>query len=424
MKTRNRWIGIRGQFLWLMGAVLLFVAMGTAIMGAQAQRTSLLMERTLRGQSVLRSWSSLCRERLLSDETVNLAMWDFVDDLMKNESAVVEVYLVDTAGTFLMHNDQAKVGKLASLESLPMPSSNEEVVIREIESPQGSVMTFHKVISVADKRLGTACIAFSSAGIESGIQKSILKVIAVAASIGLLGLGLAALLVHQVLKPIRLLVAGVKRFGQTFDPQLPGSADFRVDFRASNEIGDLRDAFNGMTDSLHRTMAERQALKEETGILRVQATTDGMTGLFNKRQFEQDYPEMVDLARKFAKPLAVLMMDMDRFKQLNDTLGHGAGDQALKDLAHAINAKVRTSDRAYRLGGDEFILLALGASEQLARDLAVRIAQEYEHRKQPGNPTTISFGIVCFDGECTHQELLKAADEEMYRVKREKKAQR
>ena len=171
-------------------------------------------------------------------------------------------------------------------------------------------------------------------------------------------------------------------------------------------------------------MAERKRLKEETGMLRVQATTDGMTGLFNKRQFQEEYPIVVNLALKKAAPLCLMMLDMDHFKQLNDTLGHSAGDKALQDLADSIRAKVRSTDRAYRIGGDEFVMLCAGTNIEGARSLADRVSEEYANRKAEGNPTTISFGIVAFDGASTPEDFLKAADEEMYRVKREKKAAR
>jgi len=234
----------------------------------------------------------------------------------------------------------------------------------------------------------------------------------------------ASVLVYQVSRPIRLLVDGVHRFGEKFNPEDPASADIRIEFRSFNEIGDVRDSFNSMTSALSKSMAERKRLKEETGTLRVQATTDGMTGLFNKRQFQEEYPIVVALAVKKTAPLCLMMLDMDHFKQLNDTMGHDAGDKALQDLADSLRARVRSSDRAYRIGGDEFILISVGASLDAAKGLADRVSEEYAKRKAAGNPTTISFGIIAYDGVSTPEDFLKSADEEMYRVKREKKAAR
>jgi len=216
----------------------------------------------------------------------------------------------------------------------------------------------------------------------------------------------------------------VREFGGKFDPTNPETAKYQIQFKAPNELGQVRDAFNEMTASLYNGMIERKKLKEETSHLREQATTDGLTGLFNKRQFQEEYPVLLQLATQRRAPLSLLMLDMDRFKQLNDTEGHKAGDLALQHLAKAIRSKTRTSDRAYRIGGDEFILVSVGANVAAATQLSLRVAQEYDAIKDPKNMTGISFGIVEYDFEKTPEEFLQAADQEMYRVKREKKAAR
>lgn len=424
MNPNRRWIGIRGQFLILLGLVIVFVTAANTMTSIRAQRKALIRERTLRGASVLRSWSSLSRERLLSDESVNLSMWDFVDDMMKHEGSIERIYLLDTAGVVLMHNDQSKVGtKCAAEELLPLMADTASGA-SQLADPDGTHLLFKQTIAVSGKRLGCAVVVFSAAGIEDGIQQAVFHMVTIASLIGLAGMLVASFLVYQVSRPIRLLVEGVRRFGEKFNPEDPASADVRIEFRSFNEIGDVRDSFNAMTSALGKSMAERKRLKEETGMLRVQATTDAMTGLFNKRQFQEEFPLVVNLAVKKAAPLCLMMLDMDHFKQLNDTMGHSAGDDALKDLADSIRAKVRSSDRAYRIGGDEFVMLCAGVNLEEARALADRVSEEYASRKAEGNPTTISFGIVAFDGTSTPEAFLHAADEEMYRVKREKKAAR
>ncbi len=424
MRKQGHILGIRGQFLLLLGAVILFVAASTTMLATHSQRSSLLLERKLRGSSVLRSWSSLCRQRLLSDESVNLSMWDFVDDMMKHESSIEQIYLVDTAGAILMHNDQSKVGSRCPAGELRDLGSRNDTGITEEKGPLGEHLRFQQTIVVSGRRLGYAVVVFSSAGIENGIQQAMFYMVLVASLIGLAGMLLASILVYQVTRPIQLLVDGVKRFGEKFDPEDPESADVKIQFRSFNEIGDVRDSFNSMTSALSRSMSERRRLKEETGVLRVQASTDGMTGLLNKRQFQEEFPVLLQLAARKASPLCLMLLDMDHFKQLNDTMGHGAGDKALQDLADSMRARVRSTDRAYRIGGDEFVLISVGANLEAARGLADRVAEEYAKRKAEGNPTTISFGIVPYDGKSAPEVFLKAADEEMYRVKREKKAAR
>lgn len=424
MNWRRRWIGIRGQIWLLLVAVILGVTAVTAGIAARSQRISILEERKLRGESVLRSWTSLCRERVLSDETVNLSMWDFIDVLMGGERSVLEVYLLDTSGTYLMHNVQALVGtRPVVTDSAGSWLAAGSGSFEEADSA-GARLRFQQVLDVSGRRLGVAGVVFSAAGIEEGVQGAMRRIFFFAGLIALVGLVLASLLVYQVSRPIHLLVEGVRRFGERFDPEEPESANVKIEFRAYNEIADVRDSFNEMTAALQRSLAEKKALKEESGYLRLQATTDALTELFNKRQFEEDFPTLVDLAATRSRSLCLIMMDMDRFKLLNDTLGHAAGDEALRCLAQSIRARTRNSERAYRLGGDEFVVISTGTSLDDARAIGERISEYYEQRKAAGNPSTISFGVVAYDGKCSHQELLHAADQEMYRVKREKKAMR
>lgn len=424
MSLRERRIGIRGQFLFLLVAAVLGVASVTATIAANSQRDSLLQERKLRGKAVLRVWGSLCRERLLSDESVNLAMWDFIDELMHGENAVVEVYLLDTNGVYLMHNKPSQVGAVLALtDSVLLGDPGDSGLVEGGKGPQAR-LRFQRPIEMNGRRLGLAGVDFSLSGIEEGIQESVRRIFLFTGLLAAVVVSLAYLLVYQVTRPIHLLVEGVRKFGETFDPELPESADVKIDFHAYNEIADVRDSFNQMTMALRTSMADRRALKEESGHLRLQATTDSLTGLFNKRQFEEDFPGLVDLARRRGRPLCLMMLDMDRFKILNDTQGHAEGDQALRDLAQAIRDRTRGSERAYRLGGDEFVVASLGTSLEEARAIAGRITAEYNRRKAPVNLTGISWGIVAFDGKCTPEEFLKSADTEMYRAKREKKAER
>lgn len=417
-------MGIRGQFVVLLGLLIGSVAGITAMLSADAQRAGLLQERRLRGYSVLRSWTAMCRERLLSDETMNLSMWDFVDDLMKSESAVEEVFLLDPTGRILLHNNPKLNGSMGPDTNFNALLASTAPGTFQVERDGEQYLHFYAPVIVGDKHLGLARIVFSSQGIEEGVRESTRSLVLATTLVAVLGLVLMAFLVVGITKPIRLLTEGVRNFGSRFDPTDPESARFEIHFQSANELGQVRDAFNEMTSTLYTGMIERKRLKEETSHLREQATTDGLTGLFNKRQFQEEYPVLLQMATQRRAPLCILMLDMDRFKQLNDTEGHKAGDLALQDLAKAIRSKTRSSDRAYRIGGDEFILISVGAGAVAATQLSLRVAEEYDRIKDPKNMTGISFGIVEYDFEKTPEEFLQAADQEMYRVKREKKAAR
>lgn len=157
-----------------------------------------------------------------------------------------------------------------------------------------------------------------------------------------------------------------------------------------------------------------------------QAHTDELTGLANRRQMDQRLAEALDgLNATQQSPCALLLLDVDSFKEINDTLGHAAGDLVLQHVGPLLTAQVRAGDTVARLGGDEFAIL-LGPGTNLAG--AVAVAERI--RRQVGEPVriagvvltvSVSIGIaMCPDHAGTRDELLRAADSAMYRAKRSK----
>jgi diguanylate cyclase (GGDEF)-like protein len=399
--------------------MLMFLITGvSAFLSAQAQRDGLIEERKMRGMAVLRSWAALSRERIVTgDQTVELSMYDFMDDVMKNEAGVVEIFVQDENGKILMANDPKRAGA-------PSPDT---LFPRLLYAPKSGVFAslkkgdprfeFYAPIFTEKKKFGVARMVLSSQGIEEGIRESLLRLLFITAIVVGVGMLLVVMLVVKITGPVKLLTKGVEEFGKRFNPALPKTADFQIQFKAANELGDVRDAFNEMTRTLMASLDDRIRLKRE-------ATTDGMTGLLNKRQFQEDFPELLRVARETPMPLAMMMLDMDKFKVLNDTVGHKAGDKALQDVAECILKKIRDKDRAYRVGGDEFVILLVGVGVDIARQQSVRIAEMYDHIKLPENMTGISFGIIEYNGIELPEEFYQRADAEMFRVKREKKVQR
>jgi len=410
-------IGLRVQFVVLV-TILLAMSVGVnTLVAVNSQRDSLMQERKLRGMAVLRSWAAVCRERLISgDPTMELSMYDLVDDIRKNEEGVVEIFLQDETGKILIAEDPKRTGS-------PSPDT---LFARLLYAPQSGVfvtskhgepvLQFYAPIVSGNHHFGVARIVFSSEGIEKGIWEVIVALLTATGVVMVVGMLLTILLVLKITGPVRLLKQGVQEFGKRFNPAIPETANFQVQFKASNELGDVRDAFNEMTHTLHATLEDRIRLKDE-------ATHDAMTGLFNKRQYQEDYPELLRLSREKKASLTMMMLDMDRFKVLNDTVGHKAGDKALQDLAKCIRGRIRDRDRAYRIGGDEFIIILVGVGLEVARQQSERIAELYDQTKAPENMTGISFGIVEYAGE-QPDEFFQKADAEMYRIKKEKKAAR
>ncbi|MDQ7841073.1 MAG: diguanylate cyclase [bacterium] len=177
------------------------------------------------------------------------------------------------------------------------------------------------------------------------------------------------------------------------------------------------------------TMGEQSALAlanlrmRET--LRSQSVRDPLTGLFNRRYMEETLEREIRRAERGGRPLSVMMLDLDHFKQFNDTFGHSAGDALLRELGTMLRANLRAGDIACRFGGEEFVLILPEAALDCARTRAeqFREAAKHLHVSHLGEslgPVTVSLGVAAFPEHGTGGEaLLEAADAALYRAKSE-----
>jgi diguanylate cyclase (GGDEF)-like protein len=157
------------------------------------------------------------------------------------------------------------------------------------------------------------------------------------------------------------------------------------------------------------------------GRARVQAVTDELTGLYNRRYFEERLGEEIQRAREQKRPLSLLFCDIDDFKGFNDKHGHAAGDQALKTVASLIEASLRQVDLAARFGGEEFTVALVDTDADGALEVARRIrASVAGERHAAGAPLTISIGVASFpESAVAKDQLLDKADWAMYLAKRQ-----
>jgi two-component system cell cycle response regulator len=156
------------------------------------------------------------------------------------------------------------------------------------------------------------------------------------------------------------------------------------------------------------------------------AITDVLTGLFNRRYMESHLATLVEQAASRGKPLTVMVVDIDYFKAINDSHGHDAGDDVLRDFALRIKRSIRGIDLACRYGGEEFVLVMpetdMAVAAMVAERLRRRIAAEPFAIQQGSRvvPVTISIGIAALRGkDDTAASVLKRADQALYRAKRD-----
>ncbi len=167
-------------------------------------------------------------------------------------------------------------------------------------------------------------------------------------------------------------------------------------------------------------VTERQRMEAE---LKRLATTDPLTGLCNRYQFSALVGQEIRRTRRHPQALTLMMLDVDHFKRINDTFGHGGGDAALQGLAEALREVLRDSDIIGRMGGEEFAALLLEADLQAARDIAERLRQACEQCSMPYRGQqiriTVSIGLSQWrPHEKTAEEALLRADQALYRAKR------
>jgi len=164
-------------------------------------------------------------------------------------------------------------------------------------------------------------------------------------------------------------------------------------------------------------LIERDDLKK----IELHAVTDPLTGLHNRRLFQETFEKELNRARRYAYPLSLVALDLHRFKEVNDQLGHPRGDDVLRAVASTLRKSLRTSDSAFRVGGDEFSLLLPQTDAPQAFALSKRISaifSEVLQTLQISIPVNMDHGISTHpaDGE-TPELLVQVADQRLYQLK-------
>ena len=163
-------------------------------------------------------------------------------------------------------------------------------------------------------------------------------------------------------------------------------------------------------------------MKEEYMEAQLDAYTDFLTGLRNRRYLEIVLERELFRLGRYGRPLSLILLDLDGFKAVNDAHGHDVGDRVLRTLAQCLEAHVRRSDRAVRLGGEEFAVVLPETELSKALQLAERLRQEVGRLEVPPVPRlSASFGVAQAHPTDSPLSLLKRADEAMYRAKRKGK---
>lgn len=279
--------------------------------------------------------------------------------------------------------------------------------------------------------VGYVRLGLDLSGSEARLAEVVRNTIGLTVGITLLMVPLGYEVVRRLIGPVREIAHAAARFSR-------GDLGVRVDADRSDELGDLARSFNAMADELARShkhlitlnaeLEERvrqrtTALQEANERLREMAVRDSLTGLYNRRHFAELIDRLDAEAARYGTDFTCMMLDLDNFKQINDTLGHQIGDHLLQLTARVIRDSIREADIAIRFGGDEFAVLLPRTTPAEARASAERIRSNFRQaviREMPlARNASLSIGMASRDEDrpLEANDLVKLADEALYLAK-------
>ncbi|WP_375459392.1 diguanylate cyclase [uncultured Enterovirga sp.] len=333
------------------------------------------------------------------------------------EASRTTVILTDAGGTVISaypdHHDWA--GRNVSALGFPISDPTERETILDVVGLDGPARIFAAVtLPQTGGRVfvGAERDVVLAPAHRQTLVSAVKLVLGVLVCAGVLWFGTERL----VVKPAEALAAVSTRFGD-------GDLAARVDeTKAPLEFARLARSFNTMASRLAQRDAELRAVNEQLAEL---ATVDALTGLANRRLFDERLAQEWRRAARSGRPVGAVIVDIDHFKAFNDTYGHPEGDSCLRRVARVIGSGLRTGDLAARVGGEEFALLLPGADIHRTLHVArlLRLGIESVAVPHAGNPAgivTVSAGAVSLlpARGGPSEDILRLADEALYRAKR------
>jgi diguanylate cyclase (GGDEF)-like protein len=253
-------------------------------------------------------------------------------------------------------------------------------------------------------------------------------ILGIGIAVALIGLALAVVISRRIARPILAITLEADRIGRASGPTMLARQSGSVEVVQLTRA--LRSLLRRIGFAEERTKeAESRAtenalqFKDDIVKLRQLADTDYLTGLMNRRAFLAVADDAVEYCRRYKRSMATLMIDIDHFKKINDTHGHAAGDDAIKGIAGIIGQCIRTTDKAARFGGEEFVVLLREIDPDTALLLAERIRRTIEEATICHDtkviPATVSVGVaIITEGDRDVQDMIERADQGLYVAKK------
>ena len=333
---------------------------------------------------------------------INLnGLTDMLHDRSANGSR--DVYVITEPGRVVIRS----AGNSADLMKTTLPAATtHELLEREGQTVNQSRTQGREVVAVVQRipQLRWAVVAETqraAAVHEAGALRfrTVLLIVVLLVVVGLAGFIVSVTLTGPL---VRLTEAAGRVSAGDLSVELPSGG--------SGEVGYLTRAFN--------TLVSRLREKESQGELEKLSLTDSLTGLYNRRHLMGTLASEVQRSRRLRRSFTVLLADVDRFKQYNDTHGHLAGDAALVKIAEVFRKTTRQVDCVARYGGEEFVVMLLECTMATAAIVGERIRSRVAEQDLGPGSLTVSIGLAEYpEGGETPEELIATADAAMYQAK-------
>ena len=381
-----------------------------------------------------------------------------ITEEMRRSGVERSAMVAEAVANLLVGYDYSNMESLA--ERIVQQQDMQHVIIRNREGkvmvsrnkpsvPDQTTLSFESPVIFSSEKIGQVDLQISLARMEAEIYRTYLNVILEQAFFGLfLGLLIYFGASRVIVKPIARISEHMKDIINGKAESLPEE----LDIRSNDEIGDLARIFNNLNqkvfqaqqrlrekidlagsalmktnDQLQQRSQElenrTQDLEKALTLLEKLAVTDSLTDLRNRRYFDDNLAATFARAQRFDEAICLILLDVDFFKQINDTYGHAAGDTVLQALARAFKTRTRETDIAARLGGDEFAFLLYRTQREEGIVFANAILAML--REMPFNfhdqevTIGLSIGVACNrDDIHSIEALYGAADEALYEAKR------
>lgn len=398
-------LSIRSKLILIITGISLVVLFSLFVVSVLTQRSMLREALQQEVQILAQDLSRNCSAALVFDDRP--AATEILNNL-RNKPQVVFGSIVSVDGKLFARYQRQLDVELPYNLYLHVPSGGQAEAIFS-----GGFLKVAQAIIFNQEQIGTLYIF---AGLDK-IQQVLLRYIALGLS-GLAGAAVLAWLLALWLQ--RLISRPIESLASTM-LTVSTEQDYsrRVTMERSDELGTLVENFNEM---LNQIQVRDSELQEKQRRLNYLAYHDALTGLANRLLFDDRLQHALENARRNGNRVALFFIDLDRFKNINDSLGHKTGDMVLKEVAARLSSVIRAGDTLARLGGDEFVIICEQAAErQGITTLAEKVQQVLNRPVLSGRQELFvsgSIGVSVFpeDGECV-ESLMQCADVAMYQAK-------